>query len=192
MACLRAVARPAPPLHARSVGSALIDATTASAPLSSSTSPTSSGRDHETSTRARVASTSTALTVPTTPPGVPRDLSTSSPAASPKIARSSFSSGDSGVPSRGATRPMSTMPGFTSVPTVARPRSSRWASASSPRLGRSRVKVCGPSSVPSNQCECVVSSRCAKFESTVTKPRSSSLADTLASKPTWVKEPTPG
>ena len=65
------------------------------------------------------------MTVPTTPGGTRRELSRTSPAFSPKMARSSFSSGESWVSPLGAILPTSTSPGFTSAPMRMMPLSSR-------------------------------------------------------------------
>ena len=61
-----------------------------------------------------------------------------SPAFSPKIARSSFSSGVSSVSPFGVTLPTRMSPGLTSAPMRTMPRSSRSLRASSPTFGMSR------------------------------------------------------
>ena len=62
------------------------------------------------------------MTVPATPGGTRSELSRTSPAFSPKMARSSFSSGDSWVSPFGVILPTSTSPGFTSAPMRMMPR----------------------------------------------------------------------
>ena len=62
-----------------------------------------------------------------------------SPAFSPKMARSRLSSGDSSVSPLGVTLPTRMSPGLTRAPMRMMPSSSRFLSASSPTLGISRV-----------------------------------------------------
>ena len=62
------------------------------------------------------------MTVPCTPGGTRSELSRTSPAFSPKMARSSFSSGESWVSPFGVILPTSTSPGFTSAPMRMMPR----------------------------------------------------------------------
>ena len=61
--------------------------------------------------------TCTSMTVPLVPWSTRSDVSFTSEAFSPKIARSSFSSGVSVVSPFGVTLPTSVSPGFTSAPT---------------------------------------------------------------------------
>ena len=61
--------------------------------------------------------TCTSITVPLVPWSTRSDVSFTSEAFSPKIARSSFSSGVSVVSPFGVTLPTSVSPGFTSAPT---------------------------------------------------------------------------
>jgi hypothetical protein len=60
--------------------------------------------------------TCTSMTVPCVPWSTRSEVSFTSEAFSPKIARSSFSSGVSVVSPFGVTLPTSTSPGFTSAP----------------------------------------------------------------------------
>ena len=60
--------------------------------------------------------TCTSITVPLVPWSTRSEVSFTSDAFSPKIARSSFSSGVSVVSPLGVTLPTSTSPGFTSAP----------------------------------------------------------------------------
>ena len=87
------------------------------------------------------------MMVPVTPGGTRSELSRTSPAFSPKMARSSFSSGDSWVSPLGVIFPTRTSPGFTSAPMRMMPDSSRSLRASSPTLGMSRVISSLPSLV---------------------------------------------
>ena len=61
--------------------------------------------------------TCTSITVPCVPWSTRSEVSFTSDAFSPKIARSSFSSGVSVVSPLGVTLPTSVSPGFTSAPT---------------------------------------------------------------------------
>ena len=69
--------------------------------------------------------TCTSMTVPLMPDGTRSDVSFTSEAFSPKIARSSFSSGVSWVSPFGVTLPTSTSPASTSAPMYTMPDSSR-------------------------------------------------------------------
>ena len=89
----------------------------------------------------------TSTIVPSMPGGHFRDASRTSPAFSPKIARSSFSSGVSWVSPLGVTLPTRMSPGFTFAPMRMIPLSSRSLSAFSETLGMSRVISSGPSLV---------------------------------------------
>ena len=74
------------------------------------------------------------------PPGGRRRLvSRTSDAFSPKIARSSFSSGVIGLSPLGVILPFKMSPALTSAPMYTMPASSRFLSPSSPTLGMSRV-----------------------------------------------------
>src|SRR5712671_5768102 len=90
------------------------------------------------STPSRV-NTRTSITVPSMPGGTRSPVSFTSDAFSPKIARSSFSSGVSCVSPFGVTLPTRMSPAFTSAPMKAMPASSSLASAASPTLGMSAV-----------------------------------------------------
>ena len=74
-------------------------------------------------------------------------MSRTSDAFSPKMARSSFSSGVIGLSPLGVTLPTRMSPGWTSAPMATMPASSRLRRASSPTLGMSRVISSGPSLV---------------------------------------------
>ena len=87
------------------------------------------------------------ITVPVTPGGTRSEVSRTSPAFSPKIARSSRSSGESWVSPFGVILPTSTSSGPTSAPMRTIPDSSRSRSASSPMFGMSRVISSLPSLV---------------------------------------------
>ncbi len=87
------------------------------------------------------------MTVPSTPGGTRRLVSRTSPAFSPKMARKSFSSGESCVSPLGVIFPTRMSPGFTSAPMRMMPDSSRSLRASSPTFGMSRVISSGPSLV---------------------------------------------
>ena len=69
--------------------------------------------------------TRASITVPSTPGGTRRDVSRTSPAFSPKMARSSFSSGESCVSPFGVILPTRMSPGLTSAPMRMMPDSSR-------------------------------------------------------------------
>ncbi len=87
------------------------------------------------------------ITTPSIPGGTRREESLTSPAFSPKMARSNFSSGDSMVSPLGVTLPTSISPAFTSAPIRTMPESSRLRNASSPIFGISRVISSLPSLV---------------------------------------------
>ena len=89
----------------------------------------------------------TSTTVPSMPGGHFNDASRTSPAFSPKIARSSFSSGVSCVSPLGVTLPTRMSPGLTLAPMRMMPDSSRSLSAVSETFGMSRVISSGPSFV---------------------------------------------
>ncbi len=93
------------------------------------------------------AKTRAPMTMPLTPGGTRSELSRTSPAFSPKIARSSFSSGESWVSPFGVILPTRMSPGFTSAPMRTMPDSSRSLRASSPTFGMSRVISSLPSLV---------------------------------------------
>ena len=81
------------------------------------------------------------------PGGTLSEASRTSPAFSPKMARSSFSSGVSCVSPFGVTLPTRMSPGPTLAPMRMMPLSSRSCSALSETLGMSRVISSGPSLV---------------------------------------------
>ena len=89
----------------------------------------------------------TSTTVPSMPGGQVSEASRTSPAFSPKMARSSFSSGVSCVSPFGVTLPTMMSPAFTLAPMRMMPLSSRSRSADSLTLGMSRVTSSGPSFV---------------------------------------------
>ena len=91
--------------------------------------------------------TLTSTTVPETPGGSFNEVSLTSAAFSPKIARSNFSSGVIGDSPLGVTLPTRMSPGFTSAPIWTIPASSKLVSASSPTLGISLVISSCPSFV---------------------------------------------
>ncbi|MCY1174775.1 hypothetical protein D9M73_149870 [compost metagenome] len=91
--------------------------------------------------------TRTSTTVPATPGGKRSEVSRTSDAFSPKMARSSFSSGVIGLSPFGVILPARMSPGSTSAPMYTMPASSRLRSASSPTFGISRVMSSGPSLV---------------------------------------------
>ena len=98
------------------------------------------------STPSRVK-TRTSITVPSMPGGTRKEVSFTSEAFSPKMARSSFSSGVSWVSPLGVTLPTRMSPARTSAPMKAMPASSSLARAASPTLGMSAVISSGPSLV---------------------------------------------
>ena len=83
--------------------------------------------------------TFTSITVPSTPGGTLSELSLTSLAFSPKIAVSSFSSGESSVSPFGVILPTRMSPALTRAPMRTTPRSSRSISVSSATFGISRV-----------------------------------------------------
>src|SRR6185312_455053 len=87
------------------------------------------------------------ITVPSMPGGTRNELSFTSDAFSPKIARSSFSSGVSCDSPFGVTLPTRMSPTFTSAPMYTMPDLSRRFSACSPTFGMSAVISSGPSLV---------------------------------------------
>ena len=87
------------------------------------------------------------MTMPCTPGGTRSELSRTSPAFSPKIARSSFSSGESWVSPLGVILPTRMSWGLTSAPMRTMPDSSRSLRASSPTFGMSQVISSLPSLV---------------------------------------------
>ncbi len=93
------------------------------------------------------AETLTSIIIPRTPEGTTKDVSFTSAAFSPKIARRSFSSGASSVSDLGVILPTKMSPGLTSAPTRMTPSWLRSLRASSPTLGMSRVISSGPSLV---------------------------------------------
>ena len=91
--------------------------------------------------------TFTAITTPVVPGGTTSDVSHTSAAFSAKMARSSFSSGESSVSPFGVTLPTRMSPGCTSAPSRMMPSGPRFLSASSPTFGMSRVISSAPSFV---------------------------------------------
>ena len=87
------------------------------------------------------------MTRPPEPWGTLRDVSRTSRAFSPKMARSRRSSAVSSVSPFGVTLPTSTSPGNTSAPTRMMPSASRSLIMSSEMFGISRVISSGPSFV---------------------------------------------
>ncbi len=79
------------------------------------------------------------MTTPSMPGGTRSEESFTSFAFSPKIAVSSFSSGDSSVSPFGVILPTRMSPGLTWAPMRTMPRSSRSTRASSDTFGISRV-----------------------------------------------------
>ena len=98
--------------------------------------------------------TLTSMTLPRSPCGTRSDVSFTSRAFSPKIARSSFSSAVSSVSPFGVILPTRMSPEFTSAPTRMMPFSSRSRSDSSPTFGMSRVISSGPSFVSRDSTSC--------------------------------------
>ena len=94
------------------------------------------------------------MTMPLSPCWTLSDVSRTSRAFSPKIARSSRSSGVSSVSPLGVTLPTRMSPGTTSAPIRMMPRSSRSASISSETFGMSRVISSGPSLVSRASTSC--------------------------------------
>ena len=89
----------------------------------------------------------TSTTMPASPCGTLSEVSRTSLAFSPKMARSRRSSAVRSVSPFGVTLPTRISPLRTSAPTQMMPRSSRYLSASSPTPGMSRVISSGPSFV---------------------------------------------
>ena len=98
--------------------------------------------------------TRTSMTLPDSPWGTLSEVSRTSRAFSPKIARRSRSSGVCSVSPLGVTFPTSTSPGPTSAPMRMMPRSSRSARISSERFGMSRVISSAPSLVSRASTSC--------------------------------------
>ncbi len=91
--------------------------------------------------------TLTSMTIPYVPLGTRSEVSRTSAAFSPKIARSRRSSGASSVSVFGVILPTRMSPGLTSAPTRITPSCLRFLSASSLTFGMSRVISSGPSFV---------------------------------------------
>jgi hypothetical protein len=91
--------------------------------------------------------TFTSITMPYVPEGTVSDVSFTSAAFSPKMARSSRSSGASSVSLFGVIFPTKISPGFTSAPTRTTPSGPKLRKASSLTLGISRVISSGPNFV---------------------------------------------
>ena len=91
--------------------------------------------------------TLTSTTVPSMPGGTVSEVSRTSPAFSPKIARRSFSSGVSCVSPLGVILPTRMSPALTLAPIRTIPDSSRSFRASSATFGMSRVMSSLPSFV---------------------------------------------
>ena len=87
------------------------------------------------------------ITTPSAPGGTRREVSFTSPAFSPKMARNNFSSGESWVSPLGVTLPTRISPDLISAPMRITPDSSRLRNASSLTLGISRVISSLPSLV---------------------------------------------
>ena len=94
------------------------------------------------------------MTLPVSPCGTFSDVSRTSRAFSPKIARSRRSSGVSSVSPFGVTLPTRMSPGPTSAPMRMMPRSSRSLRMSSDRFGMSRVISSAPSFVSRASISC--------------------------------------
>ena len=91
--------------------------------------------------------TLTSMMMPEMPEGTRREVSFTSRAFSPKMARSSFSSGARSPSDFGVILPTRISSGFTSAPMRMTPSRLRLRRASSPRFGISRVICSGPSFV---------------------------------------------
>ena len=89
----------------------------------------------------------TSITIPYVPEGTVSDVSLTSAAFSPKIARSKRSSGANSVSLFGVILPTRMSPGFTSAPTLITPSGPKLRRASSLTFGISRVISSGPSFV---------------------------------------------
>ena len=96
----------------------------------------------------------TSTTLPRSPCGRRREESFTSRAFSPKIARSSFSSGVNSVSPLGVILPTKISPEITSAPIRTIPSSSKSFRASSPTFGMSRVISSGPSLVSRASISC--------------------------------------
>ena len=96
----------------------------------------------------------TSTTVPCTPCGTRSDVSFTSRAFSPKIARSSFSSAVNSVSPFGVILPTRMSPGSTSAPIRTIPSASSWPSDSSATFGMSRVISSLPSFVSRAPTSC--------------------------------------
>ncbi|SHV72456.1 Uncharacterised protein [Mycobacteroides abscessus subsp. abscessus] len=94
------------------------------------------------------------MTFPDSPCGTFREVSRTSRAFSPKMARSRRSSGVSSVSPFGVTLPTRMSPSRTSAPMRTMPRSSRSASTSSETFGMSRVISSAPSLVSRASISC--------------------------------------
>jgi len=101
-----------------------------------------------------LVNTRTPITLPDSPCGTFSEVSRTSRAFSPKIARSSRSSGVSSVSPFGVTLPTRMSPVTTSAPILMMPRSSRSARTSSETLGMSLVISSGPSLVSLASTSC--------------------------------------
>ena len=104
-----------------------------------STSASSIARARSSFSTPRREKTWAPITVPATPGGTRSEVSRTSPAFSPKIARSRRSSGESCVSPFGVILPTRMSSDLTSAPIRTMPDSSRSLSASSPTFGMSRV-----------------------------------------------------
>ena len=89
----------------------------------------------------------TSTIVPSSPCGTLNDVSLTSLAFSPNIARSNLSSAESSVSPFGVTFPTNISPGLTSAPILITPFSSRSFKFSSPMFGMSLVISSAPSFV---------------------------------------------
>ncbi|SLH00589.1 Uncharacterised protein [Mycobacteroides abscessus subsp. abscessus] len=94
------------------------------------------------------------MTLPDSPWGTFNEVSRTSRAFSPKIARSNRSSGVSSVSPLGVTLPTRMSPSRTSAPIRTMPRSSRSANTSSETFGMSRVISSAPSLVSRASISC--------------------------------------
>ena len=89
----------------------------------------------------------TSITIPAEPEDTTSELSFTSAAFSPKMARRRRSSGANSVSLFGVILPTRISPAFTSAPIRTTPSGPRFFKASSPTLGMSRVISSGPSLV---------------------------------------------
>ncbi len=106
------------------------------------------------SSRLARVNTFTSTTMPPSPCGTLKEVSRTSRAFSPNMARNKRSSGVSSVSPLGVTLPTKISPLSTSAPTRIIPSSSRFLSASSPTLGISRVISSSPSLVSRASSSC--------------------------------------